>query len=66
MLVRRTVEGMGALVTRTQLEEVEAFLAANPMEEARQAVAQTIERLRQDVALRERALPAVARWLAGS
>jgi puromycin-sensitive aminopeptidase len=65
MLVRRTVEGLGALVTRGQLEEVEAFLAAHPMEEARQAVAQTVERLRQDVALRERALPALSRWLAG-
>jgi puromycin-sensitive aminopeptidase len=65
MLVRRTVEAMGALVTRAQLEEVEAFLGAHPMEEARQAVAQTVERLRQDVALRERALPAIARWLEG-
>jgi puromycin-sensitive aminopeptidase len=63
MLLRRTVEGMGALVTREQLEQVERFLAAHPIEEARQAVAQTLERLRQDVALRERALPAVARWL---
>jgi puromycin-sensitive aminopeptidase len=63
MLVRRTVEAMGALVTREQLDEVTAFLAAHPLEEARQAVAQTLERLRQDVALRERVLPAVSRWL---
>jgi puromycin-sensitive aminopeptidase len=65
MLVRRTVEGLGALVTRRELEEAEAFLAAHPLEEARQAVAQTLERLRQDVALRERVLPAVSRWAAG-
>ncbi len=65
MLVRRTVEALGALVTRGELEEVETFLAAHPMEEARQAVAQTVERLRQDVALRERALPAVSRWVSG-
>jgi puromycin-sensitive aminopeptidase len=65
MLVRRTVEAMGALVTRGQLEQVEEFLAAQPLDEARQAVAQTVERLRQDVALRERALPAVSRWLEG-
>lgn len=65
MLVRRTVEALGALVTRDQLEQVEEFLAAHPLEEARQAVAQTVERLRQDVALRERALPAVSRWVAG-
>jgi puromycin-sensitive aminopeptidase len=63
MLLRRTVEGMGALVTREHLGQVERFLAAHPLEEARQAVAQTLERLRQDVALRERALPAVSRWL---
>jgi puromycin-sensitive aminopeptidase len=63
MLVRRTVEAMGALVTRGHLESVEEFLATHPIDEARQAVAQTVERLRQDVALRERALPAVARWI---
>jgi puromycin-sensitive aminopeptidase len=63
MLVRRTVEAMGALVTRGQLEEVEAFLLAHPLDEARQATAQTLERLRQDVALRERAIPALSRWL---
>jgi puromycin-sensitive aminopeptidase len=65
MLVRRTVEAMGALVTREELGAVEAFLAAHPLEEARQATAQTLERLRQDVALRERVLPAVSGWIAG-
>jgi puromycin-sensitive aminopeptidase len=54
---------MGALVDRKQLEEAEAFLAAHPMEEAAQAIAQTLERLRQDVALRERTRDAVGRWL---
>jgi puromycin-sensitive aminopeptidase len=63
MLLRRVVEAMGALVERRHLEEVEAFLAAHPLEEARQASAQTLERLRQDVALRERTQGAVGRWL---
>src|SRR6266542_2164336 len=54
MLLRRVVEAIGALVERRHLEEAEVFLAAHPLEEARQATAQTLERLRQDVALRER------------
>jgi puromycin-sensitive aminopeptidase len=65
MLLRRTVEALGALVERRHLDEAEAFLAAHPVEEARQASAQTLERLRQDVHLRERAAPAVRAWLAG-
>ena len=63
MLLRRIVEAMGALVERRELEEAEAFLAAHPLEEARQAIAQTLERLRQDVALRERTHAAIGRWL---
>ncbi|GAO02459.1 M1 family metallopeptidase [Anaeromyxobacter sp. PSR-1] len=64
MLLRRVVEGLGALVERRELEEAEAFLAANPVEEARQAIAQTLERLRQDVELRERTTAQVGAWLA--
>ncbi len=63
MLLRRVVEAMGALVERRHLEEVEAFLAAHPLEEAKQATAQTLERLRQDVALRERTQRAIGAWL---
>jgi puromycin-sensitive aminopeptidase len=65
MLVRRVVEAVGLLVTRRHLEEAEAFLDAYPLEEARQAREQTLERLRQDVALRERTQEAVSRWVAG-
>jgi puromycin-sensitive aminopeptidase len=65
MLQRRLVEAMGGLTERRHLEEAEAFLAAHPIESARQAAAQTLERLRQDVALRERCLPEVSRWLQG-
>jgi puromycin-sensitive aminopeptidase len=64
MLLRRVVEAVGALVERRHLEEAEAFLGAHPVPEARQAIAQTLERLGQDVELRERASPAIARWLA--
>jgi puromycin-sensitive aminopeptidase len=63
MLLRRVVEAMGALRTRNQLEEVKALLQANPVNEAQQAMAQTLERLSQDVALRERAGPEVVTWI---
>ncbi len=63
MLVRRVVEALGNLQTRAHLEEVRTFLAQHPVPEAQQAVAQTLERLSQDVALRERLLPEVASWL---
>jgi puromycin-sensitive aminopeptidase len=64
MLLRRVVEAMGALVERSHLDEATAFLAAHPVDEARQAIAQTLERLRQDVVLRERTRSAVGRWFA--
>ncbi|HEU4384479.1 MAG TPA: M1 family aminopeptidase [Anaeromyxobacteraceae bacterium] len=63
MLQRRLVEAMGGLTERRHLEEARAFLKAHPVEPARQAAAQTLERLDQDVALRERCLPEVSRWL---
>jgi len=64
MLTRRVIEMLGALIDRRQLSEAEAFLAAHPLEEARQAIAQTLERLRQEVALRERSQEVISRWLA--
>jgi puromycin-sensitive aminopeptidase len=63
MLLRRVVEAMGMLRTRNQLEEVKALLQTNPVNEAQQAMAQTLERLSQDVALRERAGLEVVAWL---
>ncbi len=65
MLLRRVVEAMGTLVERRHLIEAEAFLAAHPMDETRQATAQTLERLRQDVELRERTQHAIGAWLSG-
>ena len=63
MLLRRVVESLGALRERKQLDEVRKLLTAHPVEEAKQAMGQTLERLEQDVVLRERALPEVRTWL---
>jgi puromycin-sensitive aminopeptidase len=63
MILRRLVEALGSLMTREHLAQVEKFLEKNPIESARMAVAQTLERLRMDVALRERMLPAVSQFL---
>ena len=65
MLLRRVVEGLGSLRERRHLDEARAFLSANPVPEVQQAVAQTLERLAQDVALRERLVPEVSVWLRG-
>jgi len=64
MLLRRVVEAVGQLPERRHLDEATAFFAAHPVPVARQAIAQTLERMRQDVALWDRIGPAVARWLA--
>ncbi len=63
MLLRRVVEALGNLHTEVHLEQVRRFLASHPVPEAQQAVAQTLERLGQDVALRQRLQPEVAAWL---
>ena len=65
MIMRRLVEALGNLPERRHLEEVEKFLASHELPPAKQAVAQTLERLRADVALRERLLPEVAAFLRG-
>ncbi len=62
MLLRRVVESMGGLRERKQLDEARKLLAAHPVEEAKQATEQTLERVSQDVALRERAMPEVSAW----
>ncbi|QRK10128.1 M1 family metallopeptidase [Archangium violaceum] len=63
MLLRRVVESMGALRERKQLDEARKLLTTHPVEEAKQATEQTLEKLEQDVALRERALSEVSAWL---
>ncbi|OLC78315.1 MAG: peptidase M1 [Deltaproteobacteria bacterium 13_1_40CM_4_68_19] len=66
MILRRLVEALGSLPERRHLEEVEKFLVAHELPSAKQAVAQTLERLRADVALRDRLLPEMAAFLRGS
>jgi puromycin-sensitive aminopeptidase len=63
MLLRRLVEALGSLPERSHLVQVEKFLSERELSPARQAVAQTLERLRADVALRERLLPEVKAFL---
>ena len=63
MILRRLVEALGSLPTLSHLNAVEKFLAEHELQPARQAVAQTLERMRMDVALRERLLPEIAAWL---
>ena len=65
MLIRRLIEALSVLPERRHFEEVEAFLNAHPIEGAKQATAQTLERLRMDIALRERLVPQVSGWLSG-
>jgi puromycin-sensitive aminopeptidase len=64
LMLRRVVEGIGSLTTRRQLEEARAFFASHDVPAARQGIAQTLERLGQDVALWERISPDVETWLA--
>ena len=63
MIARRIVEALGNLPDRKHLAAIEVFLAAHPLDSARQATAQTLERLRMDVALRERLVPEIAAFL---
>jgi puromycin-sensitive aminopeptidase len=63
MLFRRVIEAMGSLPERSHYEQVAAFLAAHPVEAAKAAIAQTLERMKQDVELRERTLAPVGAWL---
>ncbi|MCM2332875.1 MAG: M1 family metallopeptidase [Anaeromyxobacteraceae bacterium] len=63
MLLRRVVEATGALTEARHLEEARAFFSANPVEAARTAVDQTLERLAEEVALRQRCSASIGRWL---
>ena len=64
MLWRRVVEAAGQLTTRAELEEARAFFASQRVDPVKAAVAQTLERLTEDVELAERAGPVVGTWLA--
>ncbi len=65
MILRRLVESMATLPERRHLEEVRTFLATHPIDGAKQATAQTLERMQMDADLRDRILGPVGAWLAG-
>jgi puromycin-sensitive aminopeptidase len=64
MLLRRVVEAVGQLPLPRHLDVARDFFEATPIEVARSAVGQTLERLAEEVALRVRAGPAISAWLA--
>jgi puromycin-sensitive aminopeptidase len=64
MILRRLVEALATLPERRHVDEVRAFLDAHPIDGARQAIAQTLERMRMDADLRDRILSPVGAWLA--
>lgn len=65
MLLRRVVESVAALTEERHLLEARAFFAAHPVEPARAALEQTLERLAEEVALRRRCSGDIGAWLAG-
>jgi puromycin-sensitive aminopeptidase len=65
MILRRLVEALATLPERRHFEEVRAFLDAHPIDGAKQATAQTLERMQMDADLRERIIGPVGAWLRG-
>jgi puromycin-sensitive aminopeptidase len=63
MILRRLVEALAGLPERRHYEAVRAFLEAHPIDGAKQAIAQTLERMQMDASLRDRILPRVGSWL---
>jgi len=63
MILRRLVEALATLPERRHLDQVRAFLDAHPLDGAKQAIAQTLERMQMDAGLRDRVLPRVGAWL---
>jgi puromycin-sensitive aminopeptidase len=63
MILRRLVESLAGLPERRHYDDVRAFLEAHPIDGAKQAIAQTLERMQMDVALRDRILPRISAWL---
>ena len=63
MILRRLVEALAGLPERRHYDAVRAFLDAHPIDGARQAIAQTLERMQMDATLRDRILPRIGAWL---
>jgi puromycin-sensitive aminopeptidase len=63
IIVRQVVDALGQLSERRQLDELVALLETNPMPGMQQTVARTLERLTQDLALRDRVQGQLTAWL---
>jgi len=63
MILRRLVEALAGLPERRHYEAVRTFLDSHPIDGAKQAIAQTLERMQMDAALRDRILPRIGAWL---
>jgi puromycin-sensitive aminopeptidase len=63
MLFRRVIEAMGQMPERRHYEAVTAFMTAHPVEGAKQATTQTLERMRQDADMRDRCMGPLSSWL---
>src|SRR5205085_1169400 len=63
--IPRLLGGVVTLSTAEQAADVEAFVAAHPVPQAAKTVEQHLERLRVNVALREREAERIAQHLAG-
>jgi puromycin-sensitive aminopeptidase len=65
MILRRLVESLATLPERRHFDEVRTFLQAHPIDGAKQATAQTLERMQMDADLRDRIIAPVGVWLRG-
>jgi puromycin-sensitive aminopeptidase len=63
MILRRLVEALATLPERRHYDAVRTFLDGHPIDGARQAIAQTLERMQMDATLRDRILPRVGAWV---
>jgi hypothetical protein len=64
MLISRVVEALPALRSEAHRQRVQAFFEAHPVPTAVRALRQADERFRLNARFRERAAPALRRWLA--
>jgi puromycin-sensitive aminopeptidase len=62
-LLRRVIEAVGLLPEPRHYQQARAFFRDHRVESAEQAIAQTLERMKQDTELRERAQPEIGTWL---
>jgi aminopeptidase N len=59
------VSALGAFCDTTSRDDIKAFFAAHPLQSAARTLDQTVERIDNCAALRERQAPVLAEWLRG-